>query len=231
MTAFQIKIIAVMTMVIDHVGLFFFPQYFFLRIIGRLAFPLFAWLIANGAYHTRDLPLYGMRLFALAVVSQVPFTLANVHIGEPLLYLNVVFTLCCGLLAIAVIQAKRGLVVASLATLACAALADFIHSDYGAAGVLAIVAFYVFFENVWLMTIAETTILGLIPIGVHALEGLYQQDLHVFYIDSTIEIIGILSLICVALYNGKKGPSDRYAFYYFYPLQYVAICIGQLIWG
>src|SRR5207244_4281126 len=96
----QIKILAIICMIIDHVGLFFFPEYTLFRIVGRIAFPLFAWLIANGAHFTRNIRAYLTRLFALAVISQLPFTLANQQIGAPLLYLNVVFTLSLGLLAI-----------------------------------------------------------------------------------------------------------------------------------
>ena len=76
MTVFHLKIIAILTMTIDHVGFFFFPDIEVLRIIGRLSFPLFAWLIANGAYHTKNMHAYLVRLFIFALISQVPFSLA-----------------------------------------------------------------------------------------------------------------------------------------------------------
>src|SRR5882724_7582394 len=99
MTAFTIKIIAIITMIIDHIGLFFFPTVPELRLIGRLSFPLFAWLIANGAYHTHNIRLYLKRLVICAIVSQVPFIMVNKHLDSDIWLLNVVFTLSIGLVA------------------------------------------------------------------------------------------------------------------------------------
>ena len=73
MTSFQIKLLAIITMVIDHVGLFFFPHLQIFHIIGRLAFPLFAWLIAKGAKYTENINHYLFRLFVFALLSQVQY--------------------------------------------------------------------------------------------------------------------------------------------------------------
>lgn len=228
MTTFHIKLIAIATMVIDHVGLFFFPQFIILRIIGRIAFPLFAWLIANGAIHTRDIRQYGLRLFVLAVVSQIPFALANTYYGGPLFYLNVVFTLVAGLLAIYAIRTLENRFMQALAVFGAAMLANLIHADYGAAGVLSIVAFYLFFHRKWLMVISQTLILGVFPALVGYLEVALPAPLSFFYISSYVEAYGLLALGFIALYNGQIGIRANALFYYFYPIQYALIYLGLL---
>lgn len=229
MTTFHIKLIAILTMVIDHVGLFFFPQFVILRIIGRVSFPLFAWLIANGAIHTRDIRQYGLRLFALAVVSQIPFALANTYYGGSLWYLNVVFTLTAGLLAIHALKSLESRFLQVLAVLGAAMLANLVHADYGAAGVLSIVAFYVFFERKWLMVISQTVILGLLPALVGYLEAMLRLPLSFLYIGSYVEAYGLLALGIIVLYNGQLGVRANALFYYFYPIQYALIYLGLLL--
>jgi len=104
MSAFQIKLLALITMVIDHVGVFLFPDIQLLRMIGRISFPLFAWLIANGAMHTKNINNYLKRLLMFAIISQIPFILA-MRLVEPNFWeLNILFTLAIGLMAILLFQ-------------------------------------------------------------------------------------------------------------------------------
>ncbi|MFB2968893.1 TraX family protein [Aerosakkonema sp. BLCC-F183] len=70
MTAFQIKVLAALLMLVDHIGAIFFPKIFVLRIVGRLSFPLFAWLIGQGEKHTKNFKLYLVRLIILGLISQ-----------------------------------------------------------------------------------------------------------------------------------------------------------------
>lgn len=101
LTGFQLKLIALVTMIIDHVGAVFFPWTDDFRIIGRIAFPIYAFLIAEGCRHTRDRRRYltGLGLFAL--VSEIPFDMAfgDILVGEAfphvdfLRHTNIFFTL------------------------------------------------------------------------------------------------------------------------------------------
>lgn len=229
MTTFQIKMIAVITMVIDHVGLFFFPEHEILRYIGRIAFPLFAWLIANGAYHTHDIRAYLWRLLGLAYIAQVPFALANQQIGSPALYTNVVFTLFLGLLAIMFIKKTNNKWLWFLTTFAACCLSIIFFSDYGAAGVLSVVAFYLFYNNKLLTVISQIVIIGIMPRVIYFLETYTQTPLKDLYMDSRMEIYGLISLIFILLYNNKQGLKAKYLFYIFYPLQYVVIYFINLI--
>lgn len=229
MNLFQIKIIAIVSMVIDHIGLFFFPQYEIFRIIGRIAFPLFAWFIANGARYTHNIKTYALRLFAFALISQIPFTLANLQIGNPLWYQNVIFTLFFGLLSIIIIKNTKNKFFWILGALVCAALAGVLNSDYGAAGVFSIIAFYLFFDNMTYMFFAQSIILFVLPLFVFLTENSLHMGLSSFYPASQIEGFGLLSLFFISLYNKKRGLPTKYLFYYFYPIQYIVIFILKLI--
>ena len=70
-----LKLIAVVTMFIDHIGSIIFPHIMFLRIIGRISFPIFAFLIVNGYRHTHNLKKYLLRLAAFAIISEIPYNL------------------------------------------------------------------------------------------------------------------------------------------------------------
>jgi len=74
--AFTLKMIAAVTMLIDHVGYIFFPQYVLLRIIGRISFPIFAFLIVEGFMHTRDVKKYIFRMIIFALITEIPFDFA-----------------------------------------------------------------------------------------------------------------------------------------------------------
>lgn len=210
-------------MVIDHVGLFFFPQFTFFRWIGRLAFPLFAWMIASGAVHSRNVRSYASRLLLLAVLAQAPFWYANQSIYMPSWFFNVVFTLCLGLFSIIVIRSVSNRVYWLLATLGSAVLAIAFNTDYGVAGVLSIVAFYLFRKNFRILAVSQAFILGFLPLAVYQLQQHQIVDLSRFYLASSIEWVGLISLIIIKLHSQQSGPKVKYFFYYFYPSQYLVI--------
>lgn len=93
-----LKWIAIITMTVDHVGVIFYPEFTVLRFIGRLSFPLFAYLLILGIENTRNIRNYFTRLFIFALISQVPFFLALDY--GPFDSLNIFFTLSSGLLFI-----------------------------------------------------------------------------------------------------------------------------------
>jgi len=133
-----IKLIAFVFMIIDHIGAAFFPKVYELRIVGRIAFPLFAWGMVTGAVYTRNIWRYALRVLIVGVISQPCFMYGMNH---PWNYLNVFATLLLGLLGIASIQENRfgsrywGPVLAVL--VACA-----VKMDYGFQGVLFVMLLY-----------------------------------------------------------------------------------------
>lgn len=133
-----IQVVAIVTMVIDHVGAIFFPDLMFLRVIGRIAFPLFCWGIAVGAARTRNFTRYALRLLALGIIAQPFYMLALNHTWTQL---NVLATLLLGLIAIRGMQMRRyGSAVWAPAV--CLVVATAVTMDYGWQGVLLIILMY-----------------------------------------------------------------------------------------
>ncbi len=191
-------------MIIDHVGLFFFPNVILFRVIGRLAFPLFAWLIANGAYHTKNINAYLKRLFVFALISQVPYFFANRQINPDFSQLNIFFTLFLGLLTIKVAKQKASKWVRIILILAIALLGEIVNSSYGAPGILAILFFYIYFKDFAKMVAAQATLL-------------------LFSSWPLLSLASLGSLLIIKSYNNKEGPKAKHLFYIFYPAQYVVI--------
>ena len=213
MNIFHIKLLAVVTMVIDHIGIFFFPQEFVFRLIGRIAFPLFAWLIANGAYHTRNIRQYIFRIFLLASISQIPYMMTKRLLDQSSWDLNVLFTLGVGLTAIMFIRKTKNWLFWMVISLMFGLTAQLLHMDYGLIGVLMIVCFYVFFNKFAYMFAAQ--------VALTLLTIFFQAE----YASGSIQYFGLFALVFLWFYNKKEGMKMRYAFYFFYPLQFVAILI------
>lgn len=227
MTTFDIKLIAIITMIIDHIGVFFFPKILMFRLIGRLSFFLLAWLIANGAHYTHSFKKYLIRLFTLALVSQLPYFLANRQIDHSFWSLNAVFTLFLGLLAIGLINKNKNKLIWLIISLGCAGVAELIKADFGAIGVSTIIAFYLFFDNLKMMILSQLFIssLTLAPFLAYLFIPLPTN----LNIADLVRPIGLLSLIFIAFYNHKEGPKAKYLFYLFYPLHFLLIYLMKII--
>ena len=130
---------AIITMSIDHIGAVLYPEFRFLRWIGRLAFPIFAYLLVLGLQNTRNIKKYFIRLFVFSLISQVPFFLAIGY--EPFESLNIFFTLSFGLLF--VYYFKKGSVIAFVPMFASLVL----PFDYGIYGIALIGSMYMLTKN------------------------------------------------------------------------------------
>ena len=219
MSTFALKIIAVVTMLIDHAAVVFIPSntmlYLICRIIGRLAFPIFAFLLVEGFFHTRNIKKYLARLGVFALISEVPFDLASYNKYMHWDHQNIFFTLFLGLMAIYLINFVEKKYVAkpvfvnianALITVVFCFTAALIKADYRAIGILLIVAFYLFRGNKPLLIISMIIISG-----------------------SLIQAFYTLSLIPIFLYNGKKGRNIKYFFYVFYPAHLLILYLIKLI--
>lgn len=114
MSAFTLKLIALISMVTDHTAALLVPwgpTYFWMRSFGRMAFLIYAFLLAEGVRHTRSAPRYARRLFLLGILSQVPYayTLNAWYLGPPeqFTHLNIFFTLGCGVLLMMFLRGPR----------------------------------------------------------------------------------------------------------------------------
>ncbi|MCR4842319.1 MAG: conjugal transfer protein TraX [Eubacterium sp.] len=224
----MIKIVAIVTMLIDHIGACVLEAmirngyalgdlYHIARYIGRISFPLFVLMLAEGAFYTSDRMKYLKNLLIFAVISEIPFDMAlelykqsgDIPTGGNVLayvlefsHQNVFFTLALGLIAIMLID--RGKLWAFLGPVVIAGLASLLNTDYGAWGVVCICVAYV------LMVYVESDRVVI-----------YMAIVLVLTAMSAVEGYSLLGLISVFLYNGQRGAIKgrlKWLFYAFYPL-------------
>lgn len=228
-TGSTLKIIAIITMLIDHFGAVviesllgmnstipaindlnesgkLFGIYIALRIIGRIAFPIFCFLLVQGYKHTKNFNKYAIRLLLFALISEVPFDLALFGSYVDYSHQNVFFTLLFGLLAIRFIDKFTGSEIKDrfiqmIGILVFAAIAQYSKTDYGAYGVLAISLLYIYDnDNV------KRTVAGFIAF-------LFEASSITVYIP----------IILFNFYNGKRGLKLKYFFYLFYPVHFLLL--------
>ena len=143
-----LKLIACLCMLIDHLGASCFSSVIVLRIIGRLAFPIYCFLLVEGAVHTHDMKKYILRMGIFALISEIPFDLALFHRVIYPGHQNVFFTLGLGLLAIWFIEHPiEHLEIPDnlykfLVIVAAGLIAEFFNTDYGFTGVAVICVFF-----------------------------------------------------------------------------------------
>lgn len=220
MTSFAIKIIAIICMVIDHVGCVFFPHITVLRIIGRVAFPLFAYLLVQGYMHTSNVRRYMIRLGVFALLSEIIFDYALygtiVHWENQ----NIFLTLVIGLGALYVLDKYTDEVLMKIVVIACAGIiSDVIRADYGSYGIITIIIFYMFKDDVKLMIryqILFNVLMALLSYLQYGLTGILQ-------------CFCLLALPIIYYYNGERGLRVKYLFYIFYPLHLLIIAFIQHI--
>ncbi|MBS5430272.1 MAG: hypothetical protein KHX75_04195 [Lachnospiraceae bacterium] len=195
--SFQLKCIAIVSMALDHTGAVLYPSQIWLRCLGRIAFPIFCFLIVEGFFHTHDVRWYMGRLGVFALISEIPYDLA--FRGVPLEYAhqNVFFTLLIGIGMMVLLERNREWPVKAVILLLAMWLAVLIRSDYNFRGVLLIFVFYIFHESRWLAVTAG---------------GFWN-----FLYQGVIQKYGVLSVLPLALYNGERGRKMKYFFYIFYP--------------
>lgn len=99
-----LKIIAIITMLIDHTGVLLFPELRVLRTIGRIAFPIFAWLLVQGFIHTSNRKKYGLRFFYFALAAEIPYAFLNREMVYESAHYNVMYLLLLGLFLLSVVE-------------------------------------------------------------------------------------------------------------------------------
>ena len=257
-TGSNLKIIAIVTMLIDHIGAAILEKKMLsygldqietaeewelfmkahaglyysdmvLRLIGRIAFPLFCFLLVEGVIHTRSKVKYMVRLFLFALISEIPFDLAFNSKLADWEYQNVFFTLAIGVAVLFAFEKmqefyQQGALAffpqwAQRATLALADLfilatgmgmAALLKTDYGSWGVLCIAIIYVFHKR------------RVLSMGLGCLS---------LVVMSFSEITCPIAMIPVAMYNGERGLKLKYFFYIFYPAHLLLLALIGKIMG
>ena len=223
MSGSALKIIAVLSMVADHCAYFLMepdtPLYDVMRCFGRIAFPVFAFLIAEGFAHTRSRTRYFLNLLGFALLSEIPWYLLNGYDGTH----NVMFTLTLGVVALAVFDrlCEHGPLCCLSIIIVCF-LAWLTGVDYDWCGILMITIFY--------MLRKQTIIPWLSRHYVSFPSQAIMQILFTFPFMIHYGIAGaVLASIVIFLYDGTrgniKGAVAKYSFYAFYPLHLLFLFI------
>lgn len=138
----DIKLIAIITMVIDHIGVMYFPDLIILRLIGRIAFPLFVFMIVKGYFRTKNFNRYCLRILVLALISEVPFDLFNSGNVFDLGSQNVCFTLLLCLVFIRTYHINKEKSIRIMSILGFSLISIALRVDYLFLGILYSVVFY-----------------------------------------------------------------------------------------
>ena len=230
LTSNMLRTIAVLLMLSDHIWATAMSFGDWMTYIGRMAFPIFAFQIAEGFVHTKNFKKYALRLLGFAIVTEIPFNFFYSSRFFNPYHQNVLFTLLLGLLAIKVIDGIKkdrsgkniALSVLYLLLILLASVIGFV--DYGYLGMLTVVMFYLMrdFPFAWL-----GQLVGMILLNITFFEGLVFP---VEFLGKTFEIpsqgFAVFALIPIWLYGGRKGKSSKalqYGFYAFYPVHMIVL--------
>ncbi len=194
----MIKIIAMVSMLLDHIGEVFFPNTDILIVIGRLAFPLFAWGIAKGLKRTHNFNKYAIRLLFIAIISQYPHDLLFKSD-----YSNVCFTLLDGLIVLKLYESKVKYYFKILGILGLFTIAhSILNFEYGIYGIALIVVFYIFEGKYYLIFLQTViTIMGVL-----------------LYHFSPVQFVSLLAILIIDLLQKYDFKINKIIGYGFYPI-------------
>ena len=233
-----LKIVAMVTMLIDHIGYVYYPNETMLRFFGRISFPVYAWMIAESVYYTeerKDEIPHTLRLLRLALISEIPYDL----LFENTLFMptknNVIFTMLFGYIICILIHKTDKPILQGTIVLTGSILGYLLGFDYGLAGILLIVIFDLIQRNT-----RETgtdhpqlILLALFAFSLYYLfYGISNISLYTFadrFERVNWMYLGVfLAWPFLALYNGEKGctnPIFVWTYRLFYPLHMVVMLL------
>lgn len=236
LNASHLKLIAMVCMLLDHTWATTGGSPMWMTAVGRIAFPIFAFQVAEGYAHTKNFKKYLLRMFLFALVSEIPF---NFMLGgwwiNPF-HQNVMFTFCIALLMMRLIDlaakkhwALRLLITAAALALGCL-VGTFTFVDYGGWGVVTVLVFRLF-RNVkfgWLIQIA-----ALLLINWELLGGLIVTP-EFFGMEFRLPLQGfaMAAFVPILLYNGRQGWKSKgfqYACYAFYPVHILILVLIAML--
>lgn len=239
MSSLVLKLIAMITMLIDHTAAVFPTEnYMIFRLIGRTAFPLFCFLLVEGFFHTKSRTKYLLNMVIFAFISEIPFDLAifsEISAGHQ----NIFFTLSIGLISLILFEKisnevklylkKAAFIFIPLLQILIILFAmifgDILRTDYNMMGVLLIVMIY-YSKKLSINFKTAPNIFAAIAV-----------ILWLLYYDYRFEMInesyGIFAAVLILFYNGKRGVYhfSKYFFYAFYPIHLAALYAIKLLIG
>lgn len=207
LTGNALKIIAMITMFIGHFGMIFFPDISIFIIISRIAFPIYAYLIAEGCKYTRNRTRYFLQIFILGLICSIVFILVERYI-----YFCVLITFSISILLIYLIDYVREsfgsrCILLILALTLVGILCKHVEIDYGFFGILVPVMTY-------------------LPKEKNFKVAMFSISLFVLTImlNNPLQIYCLISILFIILYNGNRGKLNlKWFFYLFYPVHFILL--------
>lgn len=235
----SLKLIAMVLMLMDHMWATLIPGNMWMTWVGRMAFPIFAYQVAQGAIHTGDRRKYARRLLIFALISEIPFNL--MYMSSPIFpfHQNVIFTLLFGFMAIIAVQkweekqSRKQLVFSILQAGFWILLGMLLLVDYSWQGVCTVLGFYLLekIENQPLRGIMQVALL--ILLNQVFFNGNYiPLSLLGWEFEFHTQCYAVGALVFIWFYNGKKGISKKwfqYLGYLFYPLHMLGLYLLSVI--
>ena len=220
-----LKLIACITMLIDHFGHAIVPNlpvpymvelYYACRILGRLAFPIYCFLLVEGMHHTRNPRKYILRLGIGILLAELPFDILFEG-GFTWAYQSVMVTLTLGAIMLLCMRKTEKKGVKLLLVIPFAVLAELAKCDYGGWGIV-IIAVFGLFDGAGLQTLALLLVNG------------YMESARVpiLGIPVSVQLFAVLAMVPIALYSGRKlshSKTLQWAFYLFYPVHLLLLWI------
>lgn len=235
LTGNQLKLVALIAMLIDHIAITLiwsiyldasivngvdmmgdcipdkakniYSIYLLMRIIGRVTFPIFCFMLVEGFLHTSNFTKYFIRLLILALLSEVPYDLANSGSIVSLHGQNVIWTLMLGLITlyfinkVEIYDTKKRIVLTIVLIFLGESISSLLNADGCLGGTLLISIIYMFRNRPKYMLLGGVIALGIMSIGF-----------------MWIQVFGVISFILLRYYDGTVGRGNKYIFYVFYPL-------------
>ena len=260
LSASALKYLAAVFMVIDHVGMLFTPlapffptddlRYYLFRYLGRLAFPIFAFFVAEGCRRTHNYRAYLTRLGVFALVTQVPLVIVQPHGGRSIVVTFFLAALGIGCWEEGIRRGRRALGAVLLC--ACVLSAQLLQGDYGWLGAATVVVVYLAGEDrrrqlialgaslvcyyllgtVWAYWDPAVALLPSQGWAAFLLELNHRIPyFRRFYLPYSLLMTAFacLTLIPLSLYNGQRGKGGRWFFYWFYPGHLVVLWLIQVL--
>lgn len=234
LSAAALHILAMAFMLMDHLWATLLPAQEWLTCVGRIAFPIFAFMAVEGYFHTHNLKKYLLRMLIFAVISEVPFDLMYGGTWFYPVHQNVIWTLMMGLVGIHLMETVRKkkstfvyILVSAIVVILGGLLGTLSMVDYYGIGVLTVFIFYFFRQRKWWCLLGQ--MLALYWVNVELLGGLmYPIRLFGMEFELCQQGLALLALLPIWLYRGRQGYHSKpfqYFCYAFYPIHMLVIVL------
>jgi hypothetical protein len=205
------QILAMLTMLIDHIGYIFFPGEMAWRYIGRIAFPIYCYALVQGHIHTSSRPKYLQRLFLIALVTQIPYNLALNPAGW-----NVVFTLLLSAIVLVLLDKLPSLWLGVPVVVGAVLLMEYYPLDYNAYGLLLVLIFR-YAKSYWLVI-------------AHLALNLF----YLFYYGWLVQMASIIPTVLIVyapalwrMLESRRLP--RWVWWSFYPVHLAVLAVVKIL--